>query len=192
MLDTRRTTARGRSPAKRSAAHSEVKASPKPESSSPAKLLVVDTSARARSPLKRKSEHSSEDDRKAKRHQLTVPAHISDKSITDLVEKPLENGTASFVERPPVARKDSETSESLSSPEKSDQAAIAEMIDKARKFLKYWDKYKALHDKVTENDGENEMELESLWRMHNRLIEMKKEIWDEHERLGSPAKIVLG
>jgi RNA polymerase II elongation factor ELL len=96
----------------------------------------------------------------------------------------LPNGTF----RPVVTRKESE-SESISSPEKPEQTT-SRMLAKTQRFQKYYEQYKTLHERVSKNEV-NKSETEKLWNMHNRLKDMKEEIWKDYKRLGEPEKIEL-
>jgi RNA polymerase II elongation factor ELL len=96
----------------------------------------------------------------------------------------LQNGSS----RPVVTRKESE-SESISSPEKPQQTT-SKMLEKTQRFQKYYGQYKTLHEKVSKNEA-NKSEMEKLWTMHNRLKDMKEEIWKDYRRLGEPEKIEL-
>lgn len=96
----------------------------------------------------------------------------------------LPNGTF----RPVVTRKESE-SESISSPEKPEQTT-SRMLEKTQRFQKYYEQYKTLHERVSKNEA-NKLETEKLWNMHNRLKDMKEEIWKDYRRLGEPEKIEL-
>lgn len=117
------------------------------------------------SPMKRKTAPATNDEH-ASKHQK------------------LPNGTS----RPIVTRKESE-SESISSPEKPEQTT-SKMLEKTQRFQKYYEQYKTLHERVSKNEA-NKLETEKLWSMHNRLKDMKEEIWKDYRRLGEPEKIEL-
>jgi hypothetical protein len=87
-----------------------------------------------------------------------------------------------------VARKESE-SESISSPEKPEQTT-SRMLEKTQRFQKYYEQYKTLHERVSKNEA-NKQEADKLWTMHNRLKDMKEEIWKDYRSLGEPGKIEL-
>lgn len=132
-------------------------------SSSTASNGVEDRSHGDSSPVKRKAAALTNDEH-ASKHQK------------------LPNGTS----RPVVTRKESE-SESISSPEKPEQTT-SKMLEKTQRFQKYYEQYKTLHERVSKNEA-NKSETEKLWNMHNRLKDMKDEIWKDYRRLGEPEKI---
>ena len=126
---------------------------------------VVDRPRSDSSPMKRKTVPGTTEEH--------VPKH-----------QKLQNGTS----RPVVTRKQSE-SESISSPEKPEQTT-SKMLEKTQRFQKYYGQYKTLHERVSKNEA-NKLETEKLWTMHNRLKDMKEEIWKDYRRLGEPGKIEL-
>ena len=125
-------------------------------------------------PLKRKLD-TSEDDPVAKRYQANVTA-----------SKPLTNGSSSH--NPPqqpgnLHRKISESeAESVSSPEKGDQARVS-VYEKSRKFKDYYQRYKEMHAKVTSGDEKDREAITRLNEMHRRIATLKQEIWDGWEKL---------
>jgi len=55
--------------------------------------------------------------------------------------------------------------------------------DKSRKFKDFWTKYSNLHHSLAEVANPSPADLERLQRQHDRLQDMKREIWDEDRRL---------
>ena len=162
---------------------------PQRKTFSPVVSEVHKAQSRGRSPAKHQLPSSSTTDGakdrprsdsspiKRKTAPLTNDEHASK-------HQKLPNGTF----RPVVTRKESE-SESISSPEKPEQTT-SRMLEKTQRFQKYYEQYKTLHEKVSKNEA-NKSETEKLWNMHNRLKDMKEEIWKDYRRLGEPEKIEL-
>jgi RNA polymerase II elongation factor ELL len=127
-----------------------------------------------KSSLKRKAD-TSEGDPAAKRHQANGISH-----------KPLANGSSSHhPPQQPVGpqRKISESeAESTSSPEKGEQARIL-VYEKSRKFKDYYRRYKELHAKVTAGDQKDGEAIKRLNTMHERIGDLKQDIWDRWKRL---------
>jgi RNA polymerase II elongation factor ELL len=59
-----------------------------------------------------------------------------------------------------------------------------EMVQKAQYFKKAWARYNKLHAEVSSEKNVSSEKKKKLWTMHERLEQMKKEIWDESERGG--------
>jgi hypothetical protein len=97
------------------------------------------------------------------------------------------NGTNKILERPPLARKVSE-SERSSSPEKPGQVRD-DVLDKAKDFQLYYKKYKTLHDKIsrTAEEDREDGDTDRLWKMHKRLKDMKTEIWSNWDKVEKTA-----
>lgn len=95
----------------------------------------------------------------------------------------LSNGVHASSTQPHLKRKISE-SEQSSSPEKRGPGR-EDVMDEAKRFQKYYKKYKTLHEKIasTSEKEREDKDLDDLWRMHKRLGEMKSEIWDNWEKV---------
>jgi RNA polymerase II elongation factor ELL len=138
--------------------------------------------SRGRSPgpsaAKRKTD-PSEDARPAKRQQQQPQQDARPRS-THL--KPLTNGEHHILKRPtgPV-RTDSERS---SSPEKQNLNRDA-VIEEARRFQKYYKRYKELHVRLAQIDEKDrdDKDMNDLLKMHHRLKEMKADIWANWEKV---------
>jgi len=198
VSEARRNLGHGNSPAKRHAGNREEGMHQNVKKSSPGVSGEFQPPIRGRSPTKRKAEPINEDENPpAKRQQVNGIARKPHHGLGDTTQvngvhhKLPSNGeaTGDLHQRPSNDRKVSE-SESVSSPEKPEQATI-DMVENTRRFRKYYERYKELHEKVEKSKEKDEQEVADLWKMHNRLAEMKKEIWDEYHRLGEPPKIVL-
>ena len=99
----------------------------------------------------------------------------------------LTNGLHKHTDRPHLDRKTSE-SERSSSPEKPGPVR-EDVVDQAKRFQLYYKKYKDLHEKIAnipEKDREGK-ETEDLWKMHERLAEMKTDIWRKWEKVEKEA-----
>ncbi|KAK3695060.1 hypothetical protein B0T22DRAFT_477760 [Podospora appendiculata] len=59
------------------------------------------------------------------------------------------------------------------------QRLSLEILDKANRFKQFYSSYEALHKQLAALDNPKQTELEKLMAMHNRLSEMKKEIYKE-------------
>ncbi|EXJ62124.1 hypothetical protein A1O7_02557 [Cladophialophora yegresii CBS 114405] len=131
--------------------------------------------SRGRSPgpsaAKRKT-GSAEDERPAKRQQQKQRDPLPQAAQL----KPLADGDHHTLQRPvgPV-RSDSERS---SSPEKQRINRDA-VIEEARRFQKYYKRYKELHIRLDQSDEKDrdDKDMDDLLKMHHRLKEMKAEIW---------------
>lgn len=162
--EIRKATPRGRSPAK----HQSTASAPSNtlKQASPTTLPPKDRPRSTSSPIKRKAG--------AAETHVEHPAK----------KQHLSNGTS----RPVISRKESE-SESVSSPEKPEQTT-SRMLEKTQRFQKYYEQYKTLHERVSKNEA-NKSEADKLWTMHNRLKDMKEEIWRDWRGLGEPGRIEL-
>ena len=99
----------------------------------------------------------------------------------------LANGLHKHTDRPHFERKISE-SERSSSPEKPGPVR-EDVVDQAKRFQLYYKKYKDLHEKIAnipEKDREDK-ETEDLYKMHERLAEMKTDIWKKWEKVEKQA-----
>jgi len=140
------------------------------------KYSPVISNSRGRSPAKRKADRA-DDEPPSKRAQVNG-VHLTG----------LSNGVADHLKRPALDRKTSE-SECSSSPEKPGPNR-EDIVDEAKRFQKYYKKYKDLYDKISQMDEteRDDKEMGDLWRMHKRLKEMKSEIWHNWERVRAPEK----
>ncbi|EEP75751.1 predicted protein [Uncinocarpus reesii 1704] len=57
--------------------------------------------------------------------------------------------------------------------------------EKARQFKRYYAKYRALHEDLSNHPSPPDSQLQKLQQQHIRLQQMKKEIWDEDRQLRS-------
>ena len=122
--------------------------------------------SRGRPPVKRKSdEHDSEPP--PKRQQVNG-VHTSSK---------LTNGITN--DTPPVVERKISDSEVSSSPEKGGPVR-EEVMDDAKRFQLYYKKYKDTHERLSKVPEEvrDQKEMDDLLKMHQRLKEMKAEIWN--------------
>ena len=141
-----------------------------------------------RKPSAKRKADTSEDLPTTKRQQVNGISHTQSTNIetSDLND----NNTSSDdleKQRPfPIQRPSTDSeADSVSSEEKARLARIA-LIENARKFPLYYARYKKLHDQVSSQENRDRNEVEKLIKMHNRLADMKQEVWDEWERLGKP------
>lgn len=60
-----------------------------------------------------------------------------------------------------------------------------ELINEARNFQRYYTKYKTLHDKLnsTSVSERDDSDIDYVWKMHQRLSEMKDQIWRDWGKL---------
>ena len=134
------------------------------------------------SPAKRKAAPAA-DERPAKRQQ-----HEARPQSTPV--RPLTNGTITHpvLNRPtgPV-RTESERS---SSPEKPGPGRDR-IIEEARRFQKYYKRYKDLHESINQKaeKDRDDKDMSNLWSMHKRLKEMKAEIWANWDKVEKAEKI---
>ncbi len=142
-------------------------------------------------PAKRKA-GPTEDERPAKRQQQQKQQQQDSRPRSSHL-KPPTNGTSEHIavkspaERPAgLTRTDSERS---SSPEKPGLKRD-DVIEDARRFQRYYKKYKDLHDKIdqTAEKDRDDNNMEDLWRMHKRLKEMKADIWANWEKVEKVGK----
>ena len=69
----------------------------------------------------------------------------------------------------------------------------AELLEKARRFQLYYNRYETLHGKLYSipiQDREED-EIRQLWKMHRRVTELKAEIWDDWVKMGKPEEMQL-
>ncbi|KIV95786.1 hypothetical protein PV10_03400 [Exophiala mesophila] len=142
--------------------------------------------ANAGRPSKRKTD--VEDDRPSKRQQTAnFTPHTQAKSMPD--------DSGAYPSRPsaPIRQSSDAGSVRSSSPEKRIPRRADVIVD-AKRFQKYYRKYKDLHERISsvdEKDRDPE-DMSNLWRMHKRLTEMKADIWgnwDKVEKISKMGKV---
>ncbi|KAL4887093.1 hypothetical protein BJY04DRAFT_177257 [Aspergillus karnatakaensis] len=69
------------------------------------------------------------------------------------------------------------------SPPLSREIMRQQLQEKSQKFKQFYAKYRALHDAMAAHSDPPRADLEKLQKQHVRIQRMKKEIWDEHQRL---------
>ncbi|PYH96217.1 hypothetical protein BO71DRAFT_397260 [Aspergillus ellipticus CBS 707.79] len=69
------------------------------------------------------------------------------------------------------------------SPPLSREILLQQLREKAQKFKQLYTKYRTLHDALASNPDPPRTDLDRLQKQHVRLQRMKKEIWDEDQRL---------
>ena len=86
-------------------------------------------------------------------------------------------------EAPKLTRGISE-SERSSSPEKPEQQRTR-VIEGAKRFRRYYQRYKEEHDKMalTAECDRKDSDVAALWKMHQRVKEMKEEIWNSWDKV---------
>lgn len=127
--------------------------------------------------VKRKAEAGSEQP-PAKRLQVK-------KNDADQQERfnSLPKSLAEEVEKKPQPKRGGSESDSSSSSEVI--VTKQRVIDDARRFHIYWDKYKELHDRLSKERAadRDEKDLDNLWKMHTRLKARKELIWRNWARI---------
>lgn len=96
----------------------------------------------------------------------------------------LPKSLAEEVDKKPQSKRDSPDSDASSVSEKPIVTKQL-VIEDARRFQEYWDKYKGLHDRLSKKRSadRDEEELDKLWRMHTRLESFKEQIWKDWARI---------
>ena len=158
----------------------------------------VPSSPESSMPLSKKNQKYSpivKDRMGAKSEDKTMKRKQDDSSGEPPAKRQQVNGVSSEIaqnatkssERPQLERKSSE-SERSSSSDKPGQVRD-EVMDKAKRFQAYYKKYKDLHDRInsTPEKDRDAKEMDNLWIMHNRLRDMKKEIWNDWDSVESTA-----
>ncbi|RMZ81917.1 hypothetical protein DV738_g1935, partial [Chaetothyriales sp. CBS 135597] len=87
------------------------------------------------------------------------------------------------VDKPPLKRKISDSGQSSGSDKTGpDRQGV---MEDARRFQRYYKKYKDAYDKLSKEPEEerDNKEVDDLIRMHKRLTEMKSEIWDNWNKI---------
>ncbi|KAE8144598.1 hypothetical protein BDV25DRAFT_166469 [Aspergillus avenaceus] len=69
------------------------------------------------------------------------------------------------------------------SPPLSREILFQQLREKSQRFKQFYAKYRALHDSMAAHPDPPRTELDKLRRQHQRLQQMKAEIWDEDRRL---------
>lgn len=95
----------------------------------------------------------------------------------------LPKSLAEEVDKKPPVKRESSESDASSTSEKI--VTKQHVIDEARRFHAYWDKYKDLHDRLSNERSadRDEKDLDSLWKMHTRLKVLKEQIWKDWARI---------
>lgn len=141
--------------------------------------MVTDTRAekQVNGTIKRKAEGTS-DQPPAKRQQVK-------KSDAEQKERfnSLPTSLAEEVEKKPPVKRESSESDVSSTSEKN--VTKQHVIEEARRFHAYWDKYKVLHDRLSKEPSadRDEKDLDNLWKMHTRLKVLKEQIWKDWARI---------
>ena len=142
------------------------------------------SSSSADSPLKRKAQPSQKEPPAKRQQTATATTKAPPTYINPTRDPPTLK--PSLDRQPSTTSTASGTSASSSSPETSADAARAALFEKSQKFYTYYDKYKQMYDKVSSSGSRDKDEVSQLLRMHERIADLKKEIWDEYRRLGEP------
>jgi RNA polymerase II elongation factor ELL len=69
------------------------------------------------------------------------------------------------------------------SPPMSHELLRQQLREKSQKFKNFYAKYRSLHDSLAGQADPPQTDLDKLQKQHIRLQRMKKEIWDEDQRL---------
>lgn len=91
------------------------------------------------------------------------------------------NGTVENKKRRGVST--SSASSDSASPPLGREILFQRLREKSQKFKQYYAKYRALHNTMASHADPPPGDLDRLQRQHARLQRMKKEIWDEDQRL---------
>lgn len=141
--------------------------------------VVTDTKSekQVNGSVKRKAETTSEQP-PAKRQQVK-------KSEAEQKERfnSLPKSLAEEVDKKPPVKRDSSESDASSTSDKI--VTKQHVIEEARRFHAYWDKYKDLHDRLSKerNADRDEKDLDNLWKMHTRLKVLKEQIWKDWAKI---------
>lgn len=134
-------------------------------------------------PIKRKTD--VEDDRPSKRQQTAnFTPHSQAKSVPD------DHGSYPPQPAPTTRQYSDRGSVRSSSPEKR-VPRRADVIGDAKRFQKYYRKYKDLHERISSVDEKDrdDKDMVDLWKMHRRLTEMKADIWGNWDKVEKVSKI---
>ena len=144
---------------------------------------------RGRSPTKRKADDEINPPAKRQQIQTNGVSHKPTSSTSSVVsssqawsEKDVHSSHQANPRLQP-SRKESDSSGSLSSPEKRDGEAREELHEKSKTFKVYYEKYKKMHESVTANKNRSRDDIERLNQMHDRIKSRKQEIWDGWKKL---------
>lgn len=126
---------------------------------------------------KRKAE-VNQDQPPAKRQQVK-------RDETDQKERfnSLPKSLADEVEKKHPTKRETPDSDASSISEKT--LTKQQVIEEARRFQEYWDRYKGLHDRLSKERtaDRDEKDLDKLWKMHTRLKALKEQIWKDWARI---------
>ncbi|KAK5047786.1 hypothetical protein LTR84_006451 [Exophiala bonariae] len=129
---------------------------------------------------KRKAEGALSADRPAKR-QLQEP---SPAPRNQTINGTTPNAISTSQRGVPTRQNSDSNSSRCSSPEKP-RPKREDVIQDARRFQKYYKRYKDLYDRISSmNEKERvDKDMDDLWKMHKRLKEMKADIWGNWDRV---------
>ena len=122
---------------------------------------------RTESPLKRKAD------------EIEANIHNPSGSLTNGRNNPVKRHKASILSPPPSDSNSSTATTSRSSSPPSNRSLT---IDKALHFKTYWAKYEKLHRELSESTDRSEADVNKLYKMHNRLVALKDEIYRESRK----------
>lgn len=88
-------------------------------------------------------------------------------------------------------RKSTDSEADAISPSEKDRLARIALIEKSKTYNVYYAKYKALHEKVVEQDAKDDEAYHQLLKMRKRIEDLAQENWDEWVRLGEPDEKVF-
>ncbi|RMD43027.1 hypothetical protein DV735_g2138, partial [Chaetothyriales sp. CBS 134920] len=90
---------------------------------------------------------------------------------------------SSKVDKPPLKRKISDSGQSSGSDKTGPGRQV--VMDEAKRFQRYYKKYKDAYDKLSKEPEKerDDKEVDDLIRMHKRLSEMKSDIWDNWNKI---------
>lgn len=127
--------------------------------------------------MKRKAEGPSEQP-PAKRQQVKQ-SEAEQKERFNSLPKSL----AEEIDKKPAVKRENSESDASSTSEK--MVTKQYVIEEARRFHSYWDKYKDLHDRLSKERSadRDEKDLDNLWKMHTRLKVLKEQIWKDWARI---------
>lgn len=151
---------------------------------SPVVTETKDRPERGRSPVKRKAGPNENEPPPKRQQQQPQQPSTGAPTNKDIIG---DSGPRPKAPQRQSSDASSGTGSSLS-PEKPEHR-IEELLDKSKRFQLYYKRYKELHDKVSSSTEEDEQETRELWKMHNRLKELKDEIWGDWRKLGEPGRI---
>lgn len=142
-------------------------------SEAPRQSLPTSTSSIS---LKRKAESSETASR------LSRPKTNSAISASKFQEPPTKRirpgNTHTLAPSPSIS-----SSSGSASPPESKEFLLRQLREKSEKFKKYYNSYRSLHERVARGESNSEEDLRLLRKQHDKLLVMKKAIWDEDSRL---------